>query len=212
MKKSSSKNKGFTLFELLAVLAILSIIAAIAVPRVMQTIKNARIEALKSNMQLIANSMQRYVTEKELTSCVGGMFVINQAYNETDVISNSKFYFNGTTLQNATGTSIHNITVVDQSETDSIAKEIANDYIEGGIPSHIRVLVYADSTGKGNVVVSYGNVDKTPSTTGDDTKVVLINGITPQDLGEAQDAKYYQVTKTFELDSGEGHKHETDDN
>ena len=39
------KNAGFTLFELLAVLAIMAIIAGIAVPRVMQTIKNARIRS-----------------------------------------------------------------------------------------------------------------------------------------------------------------------
>ena len=71
------KNAGFTLFELLAVLAIMAIIAGIAVPRVMQTITNARIEAIESEMNMIANAVQRYVVEKELGSCIGGMFVIN---------------------------------------------------------------------------------------------------------------------------------------
>src|SRR5690554_5418564 len=92
--KKFFKNYGFTLFELLAVLAILAIIAGIAVPRVMQTIKNARIQALQSEMQLVANSVQRLLMEEEIMDVsVGVPFFIagvevdtNESYTETDGI------------------------------------------------------------------------------------------------------------------------------
>ncbi len=78
--KKFFKNHGFTLFELLAVLAILAIIAGIAVPRVMQTIKNARIQAIRSEMQLVANSVQRMLMEAEIMNSRegfdGGVFTI----------------------------------------------------------------------------------------------------------------------------------------
>ncbi|MFP4457268.1 MAG: prepilin-type N-terminal cleavage/methylation domain-containing protein, partial [Clostridia bacterium] len=61
--KKVFNNKGFTLFELLAVLAILAIVAGIAVPRVMQTISNARVQALETEMELVASSVQRMLVE-----------------------------------------------------------------------------------------------------------------------------------------------------
>lgn len=217
MKKNSSNNKGFTLFELLAVLAILSIIAAIAVPRVMQTIKNARIEALKSNMQLIANSMQRYVTEKELTSCIGGMFVINPNVSETEVQSGNKFFYNDNTPEQMdssdapttpTNDSIHNITIDNLVENKPIQTYIMENYIEGGIPNHIRVLVYAGADNVGRIIVSYGEVDINPSDNSINDKF-LINGIKANELGTVSSTGSYMITKTFELESGDGHDHVT---
>ncbi len=212
MFKKFFKNYGFTLFELLAVLAIMAIIAGIAVPRVTQTIKNARIEALKNNMQLIANSMQRYATEKELTSCIGGMFVINPNVLETEAESGDLFEYDGSDDPGAPDSdpSIHNVLIDPETDgvpdADSRAKEISDDYIEGGIPEHIRVIVYADEDGQGHIVVSYGDVDATPEDDSEDD-VLLYNGITPQEMGADASATSFQFAKTFELEDGEGHNH-----
>ncbi len=59
-------KRGFTLFELLAVLAIISIVAGITIPRVMQTIKNAKIEKIMNEMSLVHDALLRMITEYEL--------------------------------------------------------------------------------------------------------------------------------------------------
>ena len=62
------KNRGFTLFELLAVLAIIAIVATIAIPRVMKTISASKEQSMLQSMKNIANSLERFSMEQEIKS------------------------------------------------------------------------------------------------------------------------------------------------
>ena len=52
------KRNGFTLIELLAVIVVLAIILVIAVPKVLETIDNARLGAIQSSAKLIASQAE----------------------------------------------------------------------------------------------------------------------------------------------------------
>ena len=55
------KKKGFTLVELLAVIVILAIILVIAVPKIMDTIENAKLGAIESTARLIINGAEKNI-------------------------------------------------------------------------------------------------------------------------------------------------------
>jgi len=61
------KKNGFTLVELLAVIVILAIILVIAVPKIANTITNARKGALESSAKLIAAGAEREKLLREAT-------------------------------------------------------------------------------------------------------------------------------------------------
>ena len=202
------KNAGFTLFELLAVLAIMAIIAGIAVPRVMQTITNARIEAIESELNMIANSVQRYAVEKELGSCIGGMFVINptNAMVQGATAAGDVIDLNDLTTAPTSGADVDYLTVETANGT-TVAPADGNafgliDYVEGGIPNYVTVQVYQNTDGDGEILVSYGlasdDFDHTTLT------VNQKGGI------EADELTPGVITRTFELDGGSGHKHTTE--
>ena len=52
------KRNGFTLIELLAVIVVLAIILVIAVPKVLETIDNAKMGAVQSSAKLIASQAE----------------------------------------------------------------------------------------------------------------------------------------------------------
>ena len=62
MSNKSSREKGFTLVELLAVIVILAIILVIAVPKIMDTIKDATKASLESSAKMVASQVENQYT------------------------------------------------------------------------------------------------------------------------------------------------------
>ena len=62
MLNKSSREKGFTLVELLAVIVILAIILVIAVPQIMDTIESSRIAAMESSVKMVAAQVENQYT------------------------------------------------------------------------------------------------------------------------------------------------------
>ena len=72
---SKLKNKrGFTLIELIVVLAVLAIIMAIAVPRFLGVQEQAKIDADKSTLGLIAKTAEFYYTQGKIGTTYEGAF------------------------------------------------------------------------------------------------------------------------------------------
>ena len=207
MKKS--KNAGFTLFELLAVLAIMAIIAGIAVPRIMQTITNARIQAVKSEMGMVANAVQRYAVEKELGSCIGGFYVIHPsvAQDTADVDADLIISLGSdgdTPAEDTGGASNLNVTL-EYGNAGTIASDL-EEYVEGGIPAYLTVQIVMNTDELvGEIIVKYGEA----VTSATDPTVVTESSVTKADLdGEIGGSSV--ITKTFELGTGDPHDHTTD--
>jgi prepilin-type N-terminal cleavage/methylation domain-containing protein len=57
-------RKGFTLVELLIVVLILGALAAIALPRIMGSASNAKINACKTNVDLINSQIEMYYAKE----------------------------------------------------------------------------------------------------------------------------------------------------
>jgi general secretion pathway protein G len=58
------REKGFTLVELLVVVLILGALAAIAIPRISQSAETAKINACKTNVDLINSQIELYYANK----------------------------------------------------------------------------------------------------------------------------------------------------
>lgn len=59
------QRKGFTLVELLVVVLILGALAAIAVPRILGGATNAKINACKTNVDLLNSQIELYYANKD---------------------------------------------------------------------------------------------------------------------------------------------------
>jgi type II secretory pathway pseudopilin PulG len=170
---------------LLAVLAILAIVAGIAVPRVMQTIRNARVSALEAEMQLVANTVQRMFMEEEINSpgsspamdvqfFIEGVDILNVNTGET--YDGAKLLGDYTEYDPAT---VGDITLLPYiwdgdngftTDTSYSTELNLEDYLEGGVPEYLTVLVVdqnaidgdesvdsevSDKSGIGAIVVIY---------------------------------------------------------
>lgn len=58
--RPSSKDTGFTLIELLIVLAIMATLLAIVAPRYMESVDKAKEAALKTNLRLLREAIDKY--------------------------------------------------------------------------------------------------------------------------------------------------------
>lgn len=58
--KIYSKNKGFTLLEIIVVVAIIAILAAYIAPKVVGRVDDARISAAKSDIRVLESSLELY--------------------------------------------------------------------------------------------------------------------------------------------------------
>jgi len=63
MKNIKTRNKGFTLIELMVVVVIVSLLAMVAVPSYNTSIAKARRADAQSSLSNFANTMERYFTE-----------------------------------------------------------------------------------------------------------------------------------------------------
>ncbi len=61
--KKSSKNKGFTLVELLVVLAILALLLTLAVPRYFNGIERAKEATLRQDLNTLRESIDKYYAD-----------------------------------------------------------------------------------------------------------------------------------------------------
>ena len=57
-------NAGFTLVELLVVMAILAMLLSIAVPRYFESVERAKEAALRANLRLMRESIDKYYADK----------------------------------------------------------------------------------------------------------------------------------------------------
>ncbi len=77
-KQNKKGEEGFTLIELIVVIAILGFLMAIAIPRYTTAREQAAINATKANLHNLANAVEIYITENNLT---------NEALNYNTVIN-----------------------------------------------------------------------------------------------------------------------------
>jgi prepilin-type N-terminal cleavage/methylation domain-containing protein len=63
--KEMNSRKGFTLVELLIVVLILGALAAIAVPRIMGGAKTAKINACKTNVDMLNSQIELYYANED---------------------------------------------------------------------------------------------------------------------------------------------------
>lgn len=69
MRKNSSRNKGFTLVEMLVTLLILSLLAAVAMPLAKNSVKRAKEIELRRNLRILRDAIDAYkklVDEKKI--------------------------------------------------------------------------------------------------------------------------------------------------
>lgn len=60
MRQMACHHRGFTLMELLVVMAILGLLLAIAAPRYFDSVDNAKEVALRTNLRLMRESIDKY--------------------------------------------------------------------------------------------------------------------------------------------------------
>ena len=66
-KQNKKGEEGFTLIELIVVIAILGFLLAIAIPRYNTAREKAAINATKANLHNLANAIEIYITENNIT-------------------------------------------------------------------------------------------------------------------------------------------------
>ena len=87
------KKNGFTLVELLAVIVILAIILVIAVPKITDTINNAREGSMASSVKMVAAAAER---EKMVADTLG------KDFDDTDCITAAWAGLNGSDYKTCT--------------------------------------------------------------------------------------------------------------
>lgn len=94
---TKTNKKGTSLVELLAVIVIMGIIAAIAVPTVGALLKNTRMKAAKSDMDVLYSAAQTYFAAEDATSVTAAALLDGNyaSLTKTDISDNgTKITFN----------------------------------------------------------------------------------------------------------------------
>ena len=58
---STARKRGFTLIELLVAIAIIGVILAVALPNYVSVVEGAKLERIKSDMEMIKKAVRKYV-------------------------------------------------------------------------------------------------------------------------------------------------------
>ena len=112
MLRSTHRNAGFSLLELMIVVAVIGILAAIALPSYNEYVTRSKIQEAASNLSDIRTKMEAYYMDNRRYSSTTGGGTCGIAGGNTPTVTSSKFftYTCASSAANAAGDQAYTIT------------------------------------------------------------------------------------------------------